>query len=416
MDNQNRNSHRSYRKPKTKKHLVRRTTIIIILLILIIAGFFIQRKYSEIKQSVNKNTFFEKNGGDSKKVDGTLKANKPFTILLMGTDTGSLGRNWVGRTDSLILATVNPKKHTTSLTSIPRDSMISIIGQKNSFPQKINAAYEYPNDNKGHPETTMKTVSRWLNVPINFYALVNMRALEKIVNGVGGVSVKSPLSFKFSSDTAHAYGNNLYSFNKGSTTYKYYKDGQNLTKTSNKMDGAAALAFARMRYEDPSGDYGRTLRQRLILEAVSKKSNSLVFHILRSRKLLNSITKQAKTDLSFNDILTLASHYRRSVKNIESDHLQGSSDNSYGASYQVISQGEKQKTTNKIRKLLNLKNASTGPKFAGTTSKTTSNSNYPTTSSPNQPTSNTASTTSNTTGTNGTYGSTQIPYSGSNGY
>ncbi|WP_439425743.1 LCP family protein [Oenococcus alcoholitolerans] len=346
-------------------HLLRNIVLSFLGLIFIAAGIAFSIAYSNIKYAINKNTFVSTNIKKSRNVSEALKKGRPFSILLMGTDTGELGRNWVGRTDSMILVTVSPKQHKTVLFSIPRDSMVSIPGYEDTFPQKINAAYEYPANGKGHPETTIKTVEKWLNVPIDFYAIVNMNALEQIVNAVGGISVKSPLTFKFSSDTAHDYGNNLYSFTKDSTHYEYFQNGVNLTRSSNVMNGDAALAFARMRYQDPTGDYGRTLRQRLILEAVAKKSSRLVQQVV-NRKFINSISRQAQTDLSFDDLLTLVSNYRSSVKNIESDHLQGDSYKYLGiVSYEIIPQKEKQRATDKIRSLLELKKGQTGPRFSG---------------------------------------------------
>ncbi|WP_414691944.1 LCP family protein, partial [Oenococcus oeni] len=88
------------------------------------------------------------------------------------------------------------------------------------------------------------------------------------------------------------------------------------------------------RYNDPLGDYGRTLRQRLVFEAIAKKATALIPQIV-NKKFLNSISKQAKTDLTFNDMVTLASNYRKALKNIKSDSVQGTDYEYSGISYQV---------------------------------------------------------------------------------
>ncbi|EJO02197.1 LCP family protein [Oenococcus oeni] len=363
---------RKFRSPKAgkerrpgrkRKHLIRNIVLTVFGLLFVGVGVIFFVAYSNIKGAIDSNTFVSTNIKKERNVDSVLSKGKPVSILLMGTDTGELGRNWVGRTDSMILVIINPKTKKTLLMSIPRDSMVSIPGYEYTFPQKINAAYEYPANGKGHPETSIKTVEKWLNVPIDFYGIVNMEALEQIVNKAGGISVKSPLTFTFSEDTAHDYGNNLYTFTKGSTKYKYYKNGSTLTKTSNIMNGAAALAFTRMRYNDPLGDYGRTLRQRLVLEAIAKKATALIPQIV-NKKFLNSISKQAKTDLAFNDMVTLTSNYRKALKNIKSDSVQGTDYEYSGISYQVVASKEKQRVTNKIRKFLGLKKAKSGPLYA----------------------------------------------------
>ncbi|MDU7282327.1 MAG: LCP family protein, partial [Leuconostoc citreum] len=192
---------------------------------------------------------------------------KPISFLVLGTDTGTdggfgSGRDRVGLTDSLMLVTVNPQKETTTLVSVPRDIMTSISGFESSFPQKLNAAYAFreASDDKASlgdgVGTTMETIQKMFNIPINYFAMVNMSGLGDVVDQLGGVKAKSPLSFKFSQDTAHEVGNNLYDFTEGKTSFEYAADGENFKKYD-KMDGKAALAFSRMRYQDPQGDYDK---------------------------------------------------------------------------------------------------------------------------------------------------------------
>ncbi|USI46781.1 LCP family protein [Leuconostoc mesenteroides] len=75
------------------------------------------------------------------------------------------------------------------MISIPRDAMVSIPGYESTFPQKINAAYAY-----GSTATAIKTVESYLNIPIDFYALVNMSGLEKMVTQVGEFLLSPPLT------------------------------------------------------------------------------------------------------------------------------------------------------------------------------------------------------------------------------
>lgn len=231
------------------------TGIVVVLLALVgVVGFASMRA----KTVVDK-TYQDAGMKKSRDVSATIRDGKPFSVLLMGTDTGELGRNDKGRTDSLMIMTINPQKEETTIMSIPRDTLVAVPGYEDTFPQKINAAYEL-----GSAKTAIKTVQDWLNIPIDYYALVNMGGLEQVVDEIGGVKVKSPLTFDYNPDTAHATPGNLYSFVKDSSTFTHTgEDGK--TKTYTKMDGKAALAFSRMRYDDPRGDYGRQQRQRLVL-------------------------------------------------------------------------------------------------------------------------------------------------------
>jgi len=70
----------------------------------------------------------------------TTEEKSPFSVLLLGTDSGDLGRTDQGRSDTLILATINPKKETTMFVSIPRDTYTEIIGHETK--DKINVAGE----------------------------------------------------------------------------------------------------------------------------------------------------------------------------------------------------------------------------------------------------------------------------------
>ncbi|MCQ5069376.1 LCP family protein, partial [Faecalibacillus intestinalis] len=75
------------------------------------------------------------------------------------------------------------------------------------------------------------------------------------------------------------------------------------------MNGAKALAFSRMRYDDPQGDYGRQERQRLVITALMKEAAS--YKSVLNQKFLNSIADQSKTNLTFSDMTTLAMKYRK---------------------------------------------------------------------------------------------------------
>ena len=264
----------------------------------------------------------------------------------------------------MMLLLINPKTEKTTMISIPRDAMVAIPGYEDTFPQKMNAAYAY-----GSTSTAIKTVEAYLNIPVDFYALVNMAGLEKMVTQVGGISVKSPLDFTYSQDTAHDYGPNLYRFHKGSTGYEHSDDnGVTWSETKHVMTGDAALAFSRMRYDDPEGDYGRQKRQRLVLEGLIKKSANV--SSLLNNSFMTTLSKNVLTDLTFGDMTTIASKYIKAKNNIVSEHIQGVGTSYPDASgnaisYEVVTQKEKQRVTNLARKALGLKAATTGPAYGG---------------------------------------------------
>lgn len=345
---------------KRKKRSRIRKWILSILTIILLAvagwGTYLYAQYKGSIDDIQKSAKISK----TRNVSNLIARGKPFSVLVMGTDVGELNRNdREGLTDSMMLVTINPKTDKVTMMSIPRDIMTAIPGYEDSFPQKLNAAYAY-----GGVGATMKAVQNYLNVPIDSYALVNMKGLTTLVDKVGGVSVKSPMDFQYSQDTAHDYGPDLYRFHKGSTKWEYSDDnGATWTSSKTKLTGEAALAFSRMRYDDPQGDYGRQQRQRLVLQALIKKSVNA--ETLLNASFIKSLSKYAQTDLSFNNILKIAQNYRNAAKNQDSDHMQGTGVMYDGVSYQAVTDSEKQRVTNKLRKQLGLSEKETGTQFGG---------------------------------------------------
>ncbi|CAH1851564.1 LCP family protein [Convivina praedatoris] len=335
---------------------------IILLIFLLLFVFFFHSTIHQLHGIVAK-TYESSNIKHQRSLSTLLKKKQPVNILLMGTDTGELGRTDRGRTDSIMLLTLNPQKEQVTLISIPRDIMISIVGYEKYFPQKLNAAYAF-----GSTGATIKTMEAYLNVPIDGYALVNMGGLEKMVNNVGGIKIKSPLSFRYSQETAHDHGPNLYRFHKDSSNYEHSDDdGKTWSATRTSLTGDAALAFSRMRYDDPNGDYGRQQRQRIVLEALLKQATRP--NVVFNQKMMDSLSQSIRTDITFNQLLYLLQGYGTTKNNIQTEHMQGKTDAFQSGdtmvNYEKVPESEKERITNVIRKQLNLSPAETGTTYGG---------------------------------------------------
>ena len=262
------------------------------------------------------------------KTTGEFNGKKRFAVLLMGTDTGALDRTEKrGRTDTMILAVVNPTKKHYTLVSIPRDTMAQMIGYKDGFKtEKINAAYEL-----GGAKMSMDSVSKLINVPIKYYAVVNMGGIMKMIRYVGGINIRPTLSFE--------YGG--YIFKKGKLTH---------------MGGAGALAYSRMRYDDPRGDYGRQERQRQVITTLIKKAIS-VSSLSNLDSILTSVSSNVRTNLPFSALQEIATNYRGCAKTSSSDYLHGYNAMIDDAAYQVQPTSELQRISNKARSELGLERA-----------------------------------------------------------
>ncbi|CAM2862273.1 LCP family protein [Fructilactobacillus fructivorans] len=312
-----------------ESHKTRNIIILVVIVVVAIVLAFLgygAYKYKSASNQINK---AYKSAGIKKTrdTDALLNHRKPVSILLLGTDTGALDRNYKGRTDTIMVATLNPETKKMTLTSIPRDTAVNIPGYPQDSPSKINAAYTY-----GSAGTAIKTVEKLLNVPIDFYALINMGGLKEIVDQVGGVTITPTLSFSYEG----------YTFKKGQPT---------------KMDGKEALSYSQMRYDDPAGDYGRTMRQRQILQAIAGKGASV--SQLMNNDFISSIAKSSQTDLSSSDLTKLAAGYREHGDFVD-NHLQGENQMIANSAMQVPTESQLQQTTNFIRKNLGLPAAKTG--------------------------------------------------------
>lgn len=270
------------------------------------------------------NSAVNRASGNNFATSANISNKKPISVLILGVDQGIEGRHDQGNSDTLILATANPGKNKATMTSIPRDTLVDVKGDPGNkyFMFRVNSAYEV-----GGSKASVKTVSSMLNVPINYYVEVNMKALKSLVDAVGGVDVKVPFSFGYD--------------------WCYFHKGKQ------HLNGRHAVAYVRMRKEDPRGDYGRQLRQRQVIQAVAQKAMS-VNTITNYRKLVTIFNKYIKTNLTFNDMFALALNYRGCMKNLKSGYIQGHDAWINGASIQVAPTKELQSKSDLIRSNLGL--------------------------------------------------------------
>ncbi|WP_203649338.1 LCP family glycopolymer transferase [Secundilactobacillus yichangensis] len=304
-----------------RHHRIRKFILWLIAIIVVAAGGYVA--YAWHKLSETSKVVYQPSGAPRlRDASQVLSKKKPVSILLLGTDTGALGRSFKGRTDTIMVMTINPKTNKSTIVSLPRDMKVNLPGYAKYSPAKINAAYTY-----GGTKETITTVQKYLKVPIDYYLLVNMGGLEKAIDKVGGVEVVSPLSFSYEGAT----------FTKGQ---KYH------------LNGSKALKFSRMRYDDPRGDYGRQERQRLIISALLKKSIS--YKTVLNNDFLIAISDEMQTNLTRSDMLGLALNYRTAGKSMTSDHAQGKTEMLGGQSFEVVSSTERARVSNELRSNLGL--------------------------------------------------------------
>jgi LCP family protein required for cell wall assembly len=312
MTKQSRAGRRRHSKKKSSvSKIVFGIVFLLFNIIFLIGGFLIWQAYRDVRSTTDE--MYEEVQGQEQHTSRQEKpvvvddGEDPFSVLIMGVDTGEYGRIERGRTDTMMLLTVNPNNNQTSIVSIPRDTYTEIIGRGEK--DKINHAYAF-----GGTAMAVNTVQNLFDIPVDYYVSVNMESMQQIVDAVGGIEVVPPLTFSQAG----------YQFSEGQATH---------------MDGAKALEYSRMRSNDPAGDYGRQYRQRQVLEGTMKQVASFD-SIMNYRNILGTLSTNMKTNMSFDDMVDMFSNYRGAVSGVEQIQLSGSGQMINGVYYEMIPDSE----------------------------------------------------------------------------
>lgn len=218
-----------------------------------------------------------------------VKQQEPFSALLLGVDERE---GDAGRSDTMIVLTVNPSLGTTKILSIPRDTYTEIIGA--DMKDKINHAFAY-----GGMEMSKLTVEQLLDIPIDYVAKINMKSFQEIIDIVGGITVNNELDFSY--------------------------DGEHFPIGEIELDGNKALKYVRMRYEDPQGDFGRQNRQKQVIQGVLKESLSMNT-IFNYKSIFETLEKNVEMNIRFDELMNVRKHYGGSFQTIEQLYLNKGTD------------------------------------------------------------------------------------------
>jgi polyisoprenyl-teichoic acid--peptidoglycan teichoic acid transferase len=306
------------RAKQKKKNKWLRITGIIFLLILISLGaylFTVYRSLTTAVDTMHEPVQREQRAREPKPV--TFEKKEPFAVLMLGVDERSGDK---GRSDTIIALAVNPAKNSIKMLSIPRDTRTDIIGRGTL--DKINHAYAF-----GGVEMSMDTVENFLNIPIEYYIKVNMEGFQEIVDAVGGVTVNNEFAFT--------------------------QDKINFAEGTLNLNGKEALAYVRMRKQDPSGDFGRQKRQRQVIQGVISKGASLG-SLTKFDNIFEALGNNVKTNITFDEMVDIQGNYREAAGNIEQMKLNVTGQYIGGISYQLVSAEEQQRVQNELREHLEL--------------------------------------------------------------
>ena len=250
---------------------------------------------------INELQDLNKDGEDSpfynvEKVDQEITPNppkwegkEPVNILLMGVDARGLTEGEVPRSDTMLVASLNPVSKKISLFSLLRDTYTDIPGYGRD---RINTAITHG------PNVAMQAAGDLLGIPIQYYVYTDFQGFIELVDAVGGVDFEVEKDMKYTSKADnHEYDIDL-------------KQGMQ------HLDGEKALMYVRFRH-DALSDFSRTERQRELLKTIADKMQTTT-SIAKLPSILNEVNPYIDTNLTLNDMWKLASvGYQSSMQGSE---------------------------------------------------------------------------------------------------
>jgi polyisoprenyl-teichoic acid--peptidoglycan teichoic acid transferase len=280
------------RRKKRKTKRIIRILLTVFTFLLVGIGVFAYNVYSNMASAIDKmHNPISREVSEKREEQAEFVEKDPISILLLGVDERE-GDG--GRTDTMIVMTINPITKSTKIVSIPRDTRADLIDPEDpdeNTIDKMNHAYAF-----GGIEMSISSIENFLNIPIDYYAEVNMQGFKDIVDAVGGIEVNNE--------------------------YEFELDGVYLSEGYHKLTGEEALQYARMRKEDPRGDFGRQERQREVISKVIAKGKSLKA-LTNYDDILEALQGNIKTNLTLKQIIDIQKSYIAAAETIEKVEIEG---------------------------------------------------------------------------------------------
>lgn len=290
-------------KKKRKRKKTYETILSLVLLLAIFLGA-VTGYYSSKIMSFIDGISADSNDNNKETIENTkqLEDLEPFSALILGVDIEEGGAS---RSDTIIVATINPESKDIKMVSIPRDTLVTL---PNGVEEKINATHSV-----GGPLLAKEMVATYLDIPIQFYATMDFDGLIELVDAVGGVDVDSDIAFTQSN-------------------YRTPSEPVEIVEGKQHLNGEEALAYARMRKKDPRGDFGRQARQQEVVINILEQLSSFNT-VTNLTSILNSIEPYLNTNATGSQMISVASNYSMAITDIEQLTLDGYAETKYFPHY-----------------------------------------------------------------------------------
>ena len=291
---------------KKPRRLWLKIPLILLAIIVLGVGAYAYSIYNSAKKTINDQMHDPVETIDTELTKEKLKATEPINVLLLGIDAEG---NTAGRSDAIMVMNLNPETDEINIVSIPRDTRTEIVGK--GFNDKINHAYAF-----GGADMAILTVENFLDIEIDYYVSINMDGLVELVDELGTITVSNEI----------AWSDSKYDFPEGVI----------------EMDGEKTMAFVRMRKKDPAGDFGRTQRQRKVIEGIIHEGAN-VGSIPKFTSMMDILGTNMSTNMDFDDMKKLFGGYRDTRRNVNEYMISGQGQMIDGIYYLIVPDEEVEK-------------------------------------------------------------------------
>ncbi len=274
--------------------------LIALILLALIAFATVYGIYNSFRTDIN-----EDNLGISSEIQDKYGDSDIFNVALFGVDTRDED-SFSGRSDSIIIVSVDKNNNIVKLTSILRDSYVAIEGHKN---QKITHAYAF-----GGAELAIKTLNQNFGMNITDYATINFYKLADAIDILGGVDV----------EVSEAERKHLNAIGDDDNPDFNYLEESGLVH----LTGEQAVVYARLRKID--SDVERSNRQRKVIEALIVQAKKV--SPAKYGEMVRTMMSLCETSLSFSEIMSFAPMITKDIT-IQTLTIPGDEENAIGGIY-----------------------------------------------------------------------------------
>ncbi|MGN0571159.1 MAG: LCP family protein [Candidatus Fimenecus sp.] len=274
--------------------------ILAVLLVLLIVFLTVYGIYNNFRMGVD-----EKDLGISSEISDKYGDTDIFNVALFGVDTRDED-SFSGRSDSIIIVSIDRKNNVVKLSSILRDSYVAIEGHKN---QKIAHAYAF-----GGAQLAVKTINQNFAMNITDYATLNFYKLAEAIDILGGIDI----------EVTEAERVHLNDIGDDDNPDFHYLDESGMVH----LTGEQAVVYARLRQID--SDVARSNRQKKVIEALLVQARKV--SPSKYSEMLKTMMSLCETSLSFSEIMSFAPMLKEDLT-IEMINVPGDADNPIGGIY-----------------------------------------------------------------------------------